>query len=180
MRPAHLYGQDNCSGVYYIPYVLPGPTRLPPRPSGFRRRFKITSCLTASQFRSNFKLDVDPSPKTGEVTAAPRRLDTASGSGGTVIGCAPAEGVPLNGAQGCYMLLAPLLEASSRRRRSAPAATLEPARDVTNAYTLGGGVVGNNQFTLNGTNITSRRLPQNGAGSWSCLRTSMPSRKRTS
>jgi len=160
-------GKTTAQGVYYIPYVLPGTYTVTAKASGFKTTIQDNVLLTASQsYAQNFKLDVGSVAETVEVTAAPPEVDTASGSGGTVIDARQLEGVPLNGAQ-VYMLLG-TTPGSQFTQTSFGTGGYSGTRgwDVTNAYTLGGGVVGNNQFTLNGTNITQQTAAQNGAGSW--------------
>ena len=92
-------------GDYYIPYVLPGTYKVSAEANGFKTAVQDNVLLTASQtFGQNFKLEVGAVSERIEVTAAPPELETASGSGGTVIDARQLEGVPLNGAQ-VYMLL---------------------------------------------------------------------------
>ena len=91
-------------------------------------------------------------------------LDTANGSGGTILTGEEINAAPLNGRQ-VYMLL------GTTPGSQFTVDTFGPGKnsgtrgwDVANNYILGGGVQGQQQFTLNGTNIT---LQNNGkAGTW--------------
>jgi hypothetical protein len=159
--------KTTAQGVYYIPYVLPGIYTVTAEQDGFKIAVQENVLLTASQsYAQNFMLDVGSVAESVVVTAAPPEIEAASGSGGTVIDARQLEGVPLNGAQ-VYMLLG-TTPGSQFTQTSFGTGGYSGTRgwDVTNSYSLGGGVVGNNQFTLNGTNITQQTAAQNGAGAW--------------
>ena len=154
-------------GVYYIPYVLPGTYTVTAEATGFKTFIQHNVLLLAAQtYAQNFNLAVGGVTEKVEVTDAPPQIETASASGGTVLDSRELENVPLNGSQ-IYMLLG-TTPGSQFTQTSFGTGGYSGTRgwDVTNAYTLGGGVVGNNQFTLNGTNITQQTAAQNGAGSW--------------
>jgi len=118
----------------------------------------------------NFKLDVGSVQETVEVTTAPPLLETANGSGGTILDETTLENIPVSGRQ-VYNLI-------STTPGSQQVGGGNRAFDNSNAYIIGGGVsptgqdnTGNsggfNQFTLNGTNITQQISYGNqGAGSW--------------
>lgn len=144
-------------GVYYIPYVLPGTYKVTAEAPGFKTAIQDNVLLKASQtFAQNFTLEVGAVSEKVEVTTAPPELETASASGGTVIDTRQLESVPLNGAQ-VYMLIG-TTPGSQFTQTSFGAGGYSGTRgwDVTNSYTLGGGIVGSNQFTLNGTNMTQQ------------------------
>ena len=145
-------------GVYYIPYVLPGTYKVTVEANGFKVSVQDNVLLTASQtFAQNFKLEVGTVTEKVEVTGAPPELETASGSGGTVIDSRQLESVPLNGGQ-VYMLIGTTPGSQFTQTQFGAGGGYSGTRgwDVTNAYTLGGGVTGLNQFTLNGTNMTQQ------------------------
>jgi len=156
-------------GIYYIPYVLPGTYTVTAKANGFRLFVQDNVLLTASQtFAQNFKLQVGAVDERVEVTAAPPELETASGSGGTVIDARQLESVPLNGGQ-VYMLIGTTPGSQFTQTQFGAGGGYSGTRgwDVTNAYSLGGGVVGLNQFTLNGTNITQQTgYGQMNPGAW--------------
>ena len=154
-------------GVYYIPYILPGTYRVTAEANGFKIAIQDNVLLKASDsFTQNFKLEVGSANEKVEVTTAPPELETASASGNTVIDARQLEAVPLNGAQ-VYMLLGTTPGSQFLQTQFGPGGySGTRGWDVTNNYTLGGGVGGTNQFTLNGTNITQQTAAQNGAGSW--------------
>jgi hypothetical protein len=154
-------------GTYYIPYVVPGTYRVTVEANGFKTSVQDNVLLKASDsFTQNFKLEVGSATEKIEVTTAPPELETSSGSGNTVIDARQLENVPLNGAQ-VYMLLGTTPGSQFTQTQFGPGGySGTRGWDVTNSYTLGGGVGGTNQFTLNGTNITQQTAAQNGAGSW--------------
>jgi len=149
--------KTTAQGVYYIPYVLPGTYTVTAKGSGFKAAIQDNVLLTTSQsYVQNFKLDMGSVNETVEVTAAPPEIEAASGSGGTVIDSRELESVPLNGGQ-AYTLIGTTpgsqFTTTSFGTNGNHGTT---GWDVSNSYSLGGGIVGNNQFTLNGTNITSQ------------------------
>jgi len=156
-------------GVYYIPYVLPGTYKVTAEANGFKVSVQDNVLLTASQtFAQNFKLEVGSVSESVEVTAAPPELETASGSGGTVIDARQLESVPLNGGQ-VYMLIGTTPGSQFTQTQFGAGGGYSGTRgwDVTNSYSLGGGVVGLNQFTLNGTNMTQQTgYGQMNPGAW--------------
>ncbi len=156
-------------GVYYIPYVLPGTYKVTVAANGFKMFVQDNVLLTASQtFAQNFKLEVGAVSEKVEVTAAPPELETASGSGGTVIDARQLESVPLNGGQ-VYMLIGTTPGSQFTQTQFGAGGGYSGTRgwDVTNSYSLGGGVVGLNQFTLNGTNMTQQTgYGQMNPGAW--------------
>jgi hypothetical protein len=144
-------------GIYYIPYVLPGNYTVTAKASGFKTSVQDKVVLLASQtFNQNFQLEVGSVAQQVVVTTAPAQLETSTGSGGTVIDSRELQGVPLNGGQS-YMLIGTTPGSQFTTTTFGPGGNSGTRGwDVTNSYTIGGGIVGNNQFTLNGTNITSQ------------------------
>jgi hypothetical protein len=161
--------KTTAQGVYYIPYVLPGTYTVTAQQVGFKIAVQDNVLLTASQsYAQNFTLVVGSVAETVEVTAAPPEIETASGSGGTVIDSRELESVPLNGGQ-AYMLIGATPGSQFTTTSFGPGVGNSGTRgwDVTNSYTMGGGIVGNNQFTLNGTNITQQTGYHNqNPGAW--------------
>ncbi len=144
-------------GTYYIPYVLPGTYRVTTEANGFKTFVQDNVLLKASDsFTQNFKLEIGAATEKVEVTAAPPELETASANGNTVIDSRQLENVPLNGAQ-VYMLIG-TTPGSQFTQTQFGSGGYSGTRgwDVTNSYTMGGGIVGSNQFTLNGTNMTQQ------------------------
>ncbi len=149
-------GKTTGRGVYYINYILPGNYDVVAEAKGFKtaKQDRVT-LLTAQTFNQNFALSIGSAGETVEVTGAPPQLETSTASGGTVIGSRELENVPLNGGQ-AYALIGttPGSQVASQAGPGGNSGTR--GWDVSNSYTLGGGIVGNNQFTLNGANITSQ------------------------
>ncbi len=164
--------QSSDAGVYYIPYVVPGTYTVKASATGFKTAIQDKVLLLAGKyFGQNFKLEVGGIDEKVEVTAAPPMIETANGSGGTILDERTLQNVPVAGRQ-VYNLISTTpgsqFTGSSQRR----------GWDNDNAYIMGGGVdptgqdnTGNsggfNQFTLNGTNITQQISYGNqGAGTW--------------
>jgi hypothetical protein len=154
-------------GTYYIPYVLPGTYTIKVSADGFKTGVQNDVLVEASGYRGvNFTLHVGSVAESVTVTDAPPLLDTASGSGGTVISERELQNAPLNGRQ-VYMLLG-TTPGSQFTTTTFGASGNSGTRgwDVSNAYVVGGGVQGYQQFTLNGTNITERAPVARAHGSW--------------
>jgi hypothetical protein len=161
--------QTSSQGVYYIPYVLPGTYTVTAKASGFKTAVQDKVLLLAvKSYGQNFKLEVGAATEEVVVSSAPPEIETASGSGGTVIDSRELESVPLNGGQ-AYMLIGTTPGSQFTTTSFGPGVGNSGTRgwDVTNSYTMGGGIVGNNQFTLNGTNITQQTGYHNqNPGAW--------------
>ena len=160
-------GKTTGQGVYYINYVLPGDYTVVAEAKGFKTAKQDgVRLLTAQTFNQNFGLDLGAQSETVEVTAAPPQLETSTGSGGTVLAARELENVPLNGGQ-AYGLIGttPGSQVTSQAGPGGNSGTR--GWDVSSSYSLGGGVSGTNQFTLNGANITSQFSYDNhSAGEW--------------
>src|SRR5580658_1987321 len=163
--------ESSDAGVYYIPYVLPGNYTVKATATGFKTAVQDKVLLLAGKyFGQNFKLEVAATTEKVEVTDAPPMLETANGSGGTILDSTTLENVPVSGRQ-VYNLI-------STTPGSQQVSGGNRAFDNSNGYIIGGGVsptgqdnTGNsggfNQFTLNGTNITQQISYGNqGAGTW--------------
>jgi len=161
--------QTSDKAVYYIPYVLPGNYKVTVTADGFKAAVQDKVLLLASQtFNQNFKLQVGSVSQQVVVSTAPPQLETSTGSGGTVIDSRALQNVPLNGGQ-AYMLIGTTPGSQFTNTSFGPGVGNSGTRgwDTTNSYTIGGGIVGNNQFTLNGINITSQTGYGNASpGAW--------------
>jgi hypothetical protein len=167
------------AGVYYIPYVLPGVYRVEASASGFKTMVQENVTLLAGKyFGQNFTLQVGATAEKIEVSAVPPMIETANGSGGTIIDEKTLQNVPVNGRQ-VYMLIGTTPGSQFTQTQFGPGGfSGTRGWDNTNQYIIGGGVdptgqdnTGNsggfNQFTLNGTNITQQISYGNqGAGTW--------------
>jgi len=153
------------SGAYFIPYVLPGEYAVTVTAPGFKPRVQEKVVMDAGVARGlSFVLEVGSAADSVIVTEAPSALDTATGSGGTLLTGEEINAAPLNGRQ-IYMLLGTTPGSQFTVTTFGPGANSGTRGwDVTNDYRLGGAVLGEQQFTLNGTNIT---LQNNGKqGTW--------------
>jgi hypothetical protein len=143
-------------GDYYIPYVLPGNYTVTAKAATFQTAVQDKVVLHASQtFNQNFKLEIGSVDQQVVVSAAPPELQTSDASGGTVIEARELQGVPVNGGQS-YMLVGTTTGSQVTSQAGPGGNSGTRGWDVSNSYTIGGGIVGNNQFTLNGSNITSQ------------------------
>jgi Carboxypeptidase regulatory-like domain len=160
------------AGVYYIPYVVPGTYTVKVEAEGFKIAIQDKVLLLASKyFGQNFKLEVGSTRETVEVTTAPPLLETANGSGGTILDERTLQNVPVVGRQ-VYNLI------GTTPGSQYTGSTQGRGFDNDNQYIIGGGVNphtqdnsynsgGFNQFTLNGTNITQQIAYGNQAsGEW--------------
>ncbi len=152
-------------GVYFLPYVLPGTYTVTVTVPGFKNQVQDNVVLEAGKSQGlNFTLELGTQTETVEVSTAPFLIETANGSGGTILTERELENVPLSGRQ-VYTLLG-TTPGSQFLQTQFGAQGYSGTRgwDVSNNYTLGGGVQGYQQFTLNGTNIT---IQNNGnQGTW--------------
>jgi Carboxypeptidase regulatory-like domain len=167
------------AGVYYIPYVVPGTYTVRASAQGFKTAVQDNVLLLAGKyFGQNFKLQVGTTAEKVEVTAAPPMIETANGSGGTILDERTLQNVPVSGRQ-VYMLIGTTPGSQFTQTQFGPGGfSGTRGWDNTNQYIIGGGVdpsgqdnTGNsggfNQFTLNGTNITQQISYGNqGAGTW--------------
>jgi len=160
------------AGVYYIPYVVPGTYKVKVEAEGFKTAIQDNVLLLAGKyFGQNFTLEVGSFHETVEVTAAPPMLETANGSGGTILDEKTLENVPVVGRQ-VYNLI------GTTPGSQYTGGSQGRAFDNDNQYIIGGGVNphtqdnsynsgGFNQFTLNGTNVTQQIAYGNqGSGAW--------------
>ena len=167
------------AGVYYIPYVVPGTYTVRASAPGFKTAIQDKVLLLAGKyFGQNFTLQVGAVDEKVEVSAAPPMIETANGSGGTILDERTLQNVPVNGRQ-VYMLIGTTPGSQFTQTQFGPGGNSGTRGwDDTNQYIMGGGVdptgqdnTGNsggfNQFTLNGTNITQQISYGNqGAGTW--------------
>src|SRR5579872_6722329 len=161
------------AGIYYIPYVVPGTYTVSASANGFKTAIQDKVLLLAGKyFGQNFTLEVGAETEKVEVTAAPPMIETANGSGGTIIDERTLQNIPVAGRQ-VYTLIA-----TTPGSQYTGGGSGTRGWDNTNGYIMGGGVDpttqdntynsgGFNQFTLNGTNITQQISYGNqGAGTW--------------
>lgn len=150
-------------GDYYIPYVLPGTYTVTATAGKFKTAVQDQVLMLASQvFNQNFALQVGSVTDQVVVSSAPPQLETEDASGNNTIGSREIENIPLNGGQ-----IYSLIGTTPGSQVTYGANTQLNGYNAQNSYTIGGGIVGNNQFTLNGSNITSQYTYDNqGAGEW--------------
>jgi Carboxypeptidase regulatory-like domain/TonB dependent receptor len=149
-------GTTSATGVYYIPYMLPGTYTVTAKAQGFKVAVQENVVLVASQsYGLNFHLEVGALSQEVTVTGAPPAIETATGSGGTLLGDREIENLPLNGRQ-VYMLLG-TTPGSQFTQETFGASGFSGTRgwDVNNEYVIGGALQGYQLFTLNGSNITA-------------------------
>ncbi|MBV9759568.1 MAG: carboxypeptidase regulatory-like domain-containing protein [Acidobacteriaceae bacterium] len=152
------------SGDYLIPYVLPGTYKVSAAASGFKEQVNQGVVLEAGEASVlNFHLEIGTSNQSVEVTGTAPLLDAENAVQNYVLSGRELENVPLNGRQ-IYTLVG-TTPGSQFLQTQFGASGYSGTRgwDVSNNYTLGGGVQGYQQFTLNGSNITEQN---NGTGTW--------------
>ena len=152
-------------GGYFIPYMLPGTYRVTVSAPGFQTQVQDKVLLDAVRSRGlDFVLKIGATTQTIEVSSVPPLIDNANGSGGTVLTEREISNLPLNGRQ-IYTLLG-TTPGSQFAQTQFGSTGYSGTRgwDVSNNYTLGGGVQNYQQFTLNGTNITEQT--GGGQGTW--------------
>jgi hypothetical protein len=166
------------AGVYYIPYVVPGTYTVQASAPGFKTVIQDKVLLLAGKyFGQNFKLEVGAISEKVVVTDAPPMLETANGSGGTIIDETTLQNVPVVGRQ-VYNLIATTPGSQYTNGAQNGGSSQGRSFDNDNQYIIGGGVNphtqdntynsgGFNQFTLNGTNVTQQIAYGNQAsGAW--------------
>jgi len=150
-------------GAYYIPYVVPGTYTVRVSAPGFEEVEQDNVLVQASESRGlSFQLKVGNVQQVVTVTDAPPQINTSDGSGGTILSQREIEDSPLNGRQ-VYSLIG-TTPGSQFTTTNVASTTGSNGWNVTNAYVVGGGVQGYQQFNLNGTNITEQST--GGKGSW--------------
>lgn len=142
-------------GDYFIPYVLPGTYTMTVTASGFKQQVQQNVVVQGNRSTGiNFTLQLGAVGQTVEVSGAPPLIETASGSGSTVLTEREIQNVPLNGRQ-IYTLIGTTPGSQfTQTQFGASGFSGNRAWDVNNSYTIGGGVQGYQQFILDGTNIT--------------------------
>ncbi|WP_446743481.1 carboxypeptidase regulatory-like domain-containing protein [Silvibacterium acidisoli] len=149
-------------GTYYIPYVIPGEYTVKVSANGFDTQIQDNVLLQASEYRGlNFTMHVGSVSQNVTVSDAPPLLNTASGSGTTVLSEQEIESAPLQGRE-IYSLLS--TTPSTQNTTTNVVGTTQNSYNVTNTYVVGGGMSGYQQFNLNGTNITAQSTGS--AGEW--------------
>lgn len=144
------------NGDYFIPYVLPGTYRVTVSAKGFQMAVEANVVLQASRTTGlNFKLVVGSVEQSVTVSSVAPLLSLTSGSSVSVLSQREVQNLPLDGRQ-IYMLLG-TTPGTQFTQETFGASGYSGTRgwDVSNAYTIGGGVQGYQMFTMDGTNITA-------------------------
>jgi hypothetical protein len=142
--------QTNSSGVYSIPYVIPGVYTVVAEAPGFKKAERRGVNVDVSQKLSlSFALEVGSVSETVTVQEGPSLLSIGDASGGTVIDAQKTQDLPLNGRQiYTLMLYAPGVRYTGGNTTR--------GWDQTNAYVINGVQNNYNQFTLNGAPISQQ------------------------
>ena len=150
--------QTNSSGVYSIPYVIPGVYTVVAEAPGFKKAERRGVNVDVSQKLSlSFALEVGSVSETVTVQEGPSLLSIGDASGGTVIDAQKTQDLPLNGRQiYTLMLYAPGVRYTGGNTTR--------GWDQTNAYVINGVQNNYNQFTLNGAPISQQI--STGRGTW--------------
>ena len=145
----------NSQGAYTVAYLSPGVYQVTASATGFKTAVRDAVELRVSEtLRLNFRMEVGTVREQVTVSDTAPLLDTATGSGGTVLDGAKVQELPLNGRQ-VYMLMQ-LTPGVQFTQTQFGASGFSGTRgwDVNNKYSINGGVVGQNQFLLNGAPIS--------------------------
>jgi hypothetical protein len=142
-------------GDYFIPYVLPGTYTLTVTASGFKQQVQQNVIVEGNRSSGiNFSLQLGAVGQTVQVSGTPPLIETASGSGSTVLTQREIENAPLNGRQ-IYTLIGTTPGSQfTQTQFGAGGFSGNRAWDTNSSYRIGGGVQGYQQFILDGTNIT--------------------------
>lgn len=152
------------AGTYQIPYILPGTYTVTVKADGFKTLVQEHVVIQAGESPVlDFRLEVGTLTETISVEATAPLLDAENAVGNSVLSTRELENVPMQGRQ-IYNLIN-TIPGSQFLQTQFGASGFSGSRgwDVNNNYTIGGGVQGYQQFTLNGTNITQQN---NGTGTW--------------
>lgn len=145
--------------------MLPGTYTVSVTAEGFKTQVQDNVVLPAGASPVlNFSLEVGGTSETVTVSGTAELLDAENSVGNNELTTRELENIPLNGRQ-VYTMLG-TLPGSQFLQTQFGASGYSGTRgwDVSNNYTLGGGVQSYQQFTLNGSNIT---MQNNGAqGTW--------------
>ena len=153
------------SGDYIIPYVLPGTYTVSVAADGFKTKVQDNVVLPAGASPVlNVTMEIGASTETITVSGTAELLEAENSVGNNVLTTRELENIPLNGRQ-IYTMLGTIPGSQFLQTQfGASGYSGTRAWDVSNNYTLGGGVQSYQQFTLNGSNIT---MQNNGAqGTW--------------
>src|SRR6266550_1552889 len=150
--------QSNGTGIFSIPYVLPGRYDITVEAPGFKKAVRTGVNLDVSQKLSlTIALEVGSVDETVTVQETPSLLSTGDASGGTVIDDQKTQDLPLNGRQiYTLMLYAPGVRYTGGNTTR--------GWDQTNSYVINGVQNSYNQFTLNGAPISQQI--STGRGTW--------------
>lgn len=153
------------SGDYLIPYMLPGAYAVSFTAAGFKTQVQPNVLVSAgSSPVLNFKLELGAATETIEVRANAELLESENAVGNNVLSTREIANIPLNGRQVFSILSTVPGSQSLQTQYGSSGGSGTRAWDVSNNYTIGGGVQSYQQFTLNGTNIT---MQSNGSqGTW--------------
>ncbi len=152
------------TGDYLFPYILPGTYTVTANVPGFKEAVEGNIVLQGGTAPVlNIRLQVGAASEKVEVTSTAPLLDAENAVQNNVLTTRELANEPMQGRQ-IYNLLN-TIPGSQFLQTQFGASGYSGSRgwDVNNNYTIGGGVQGYQQFTLNGSNITQQN---NGTGTW--------------
>ncbi|MGH9525077.1 MAG: carboxypeptidase regulatory-like domain-containing protein [Terriglobales bacterium] len=144
------------NGDYFIPYVLPGAYSVTVSAHGFQTATEKNVILQATRTTGlNVQLVVGSVEQSVTVRSLAPLLNLTSASSVSVISQREVQNLPLDGRQ-VYTLLG-TTPGTQFLQTQFGASGYSGTRgwDVSNNYTIGGGVQGYQMFTMDGTNITA-------------------------
>ena len=154
----------NVEGTYQILYILPGTYTVTVKANGFKTLVQQKVVIQAGTSPVlDLGLEVGTQQETVEVSATAPLLDAENAVGNNVLDTRELDNIPIMGRQ-VYNLIN-TIPGSQFLQTEFGSSGFSGSRgwDVNNNYTIGGGVQGYQQFTINGTNVTQQN---NGTGTW--------------
>jgi hypothetical protein len=158
--------KTNVAGVYYIPYMLNGLYTVTVKARGFSTFVQEKVLLSASQtYGLNARLVVGATAQKITVTSAPPLVQTATGSGGTILTGTSVDDAPLNG-RDVYQLTGTTPGSQYQIGTYNPYNEGMSGWDYNNNYEVGGGMAYYTDFSMNGANIGLLQGEDDDEGSW--------------
>ena len=144
---------SNESGVYTVPYLVPGTYSLRVEKAGFKVSTSAgVEVHVDDVIRADFRLELGEVSQQIEVTGAVQQLNTESAALGSVIASRQIVDLPLNGRD--YLSLVSLSSNASAEQAAPQTTSLQGGTRALSVITIAGQRVDYNHYTLDGTENT--------------------------